>query len=186
MAQTKKAKADSVTTIDVVAMAYDAGMARGQLDKLTSEIESRKETIKTTVAELRKRKYKVGRNSSKGTGCAVATSFYDGMLEAGLAKGTAANYLAEFRKAVNDTGKMDLNSSRTKANTTTADSAAATDKEKLVGKVASLYKAAGFPEFCQTIEKAFQDDLGTVKECIHDWLSQQGHKFKDEPKAESK
>lgn len=187
MAKTQSQNAKSETIIDVVAMSYDAGMARGQLDKLTGEIEQRKDFIKNTIKELRDRKYKVGRYSAKGTGCAVATSFYDGLVQSGLAKGVCANYLVEFRKAVNTTGRMDLNSSRTKGKVTqTADSAKSTDAEKLLSKVAALYGAAGFPEFCKKIEQAFQDDLGTFKECIKDWLSQQGHKFKDEAKAESK
>ena len=186
MAQTKKANAVE-TTIDYVALAFDAGVARGEYQNASNEQAKRKETIDNIVATLQKAKVKVGRYSSKGTGCAVATSFADGLLSAGLAKGTVANYVSEFRTVVNaGSGKMDLNSSRTKAKGKTSDSAPADDDAKLVSKVTTLYKAAGFVGFCEAVQRAYDDDLGNVAECIHDWLSQHGVKFKDETEAKAK
>lgn len=188
MAQTKKANAVE-TTIDYVALAFDAGVARGEYQKATIAQAERKETIDNIVATLQKAKVKVGRYSSKGTGCAIATSFGDGLLAGGLAKGTVANYVSEFRTVVNaGSGKIDLNSKRTeaKAKGKTSDSAPADDDDKLVSKVNTLYKAAGFVGFCEAIQRAYDDDLGNVAECIHDWLSQHGVKFKDESETKAK
>ena len=183
MAQTKKANAVE-STIDYVALAFDAGVARGEYQNVTVEQAERKETIDNVVATLQKAKVKVGRYSAKGTGCAVATSFADGLLSAGLAKGTVANYVSEFRTVVNaGSGKMDLNSSRTKAKGKTSDSAPADDDDKLVSKVNTLYKAAGFTKFCEAVQRAYDDDRGDFFECIHDWLSQHGVKFKEETEA---
>ena len=183
MAQTKKANAVE-TTIDYVALAFDAGVARGEYQKASDEQAKRKETIDNIVATLQKAKVKVGRYSSKGTGCAIATSFADGLLSAGLAKGVVSNYLSAFREAVNaGKGKMELNPSRAKANGKTSDSAPADDDDKLVSKVNTLYKAPGFTGFCEAIQRAYDDDRGDFFECIHDWLSQHGVKFKEETEA---
>jgi len=185
MAKTNTAKAVE-STIDYVALAFKAGKARGEFQNITIEQAERKETIDNIVATLQKAKVKVGRYSAKGTGCAVATSFADGLLSAGLAKGTVANYVSEFRTVVNaGSGKIDLNSSRTKANAKgkTSDSAPADDDAKLVSKVHALYKAPGFAKFCEAIQRAYDDDRGDFFECIHDWLSQHGVEFKDEAKA---
>ena len=55
-----------------------------------------KDAVNVGIVKLHKEKATVGRNGK----CAIASAFYDTLIQGGWAKGTAANYLSTFRDAV--------------------------------------------------------------------------------------
>ena len=178
-----KAKNSEVTrSINGVVFSTEAGKAVVDHDKHTKAAASALEAFNNAGIAMHEAGEKVGHRRT----CKNAQAFFDALVAGGIKGNTAANYLTAFRQVVS-TGKA-LKAFNTKSNDAknggkTSDSAPADDDAKLVSKVNTLYKAAGFAGFCDAIQRAYDDDLGNVAECIHDWLSQHGVPFKDEAKA---
>jgi hypothetical protein len=107
--------------------------------------------------------------------CAVAGSFYDGLVTGGWAKGTASNYLSTFRKAV-ASGKpvTDWNESRKGAK--------GKGKTKGSKALADLFRPAfnhesgkSFQVLCAEIEARYQnDELGNMYDGFVDYFKAQG------------
>jgi hypothetical protein len=182
--KTMKAKNSEVTrSINGVVFSTEAAKAAVEHKRHTEAAGESLEKFNNAGIAMFEAGEKVGK--SRRT-CKNAQAFYDGLVAGGIKGNTAANYLTAFRQVVS-TGKA-LKAFNTKSNDAknggkTSDSAPADDDAKLVSKVNTLYKAAGFAGFCEAIQRAYDDDLGNVAECIHDWLSQHGVPFKDEAKA---
>ena len=179
-----KTKNSEVTrSINAVVFSTEAGKAAVEHKRHTEEAGKSLEKFNNAGIAMHKAGERVGHRRT----CKNAQAFFDALVAGGIKGTTAANYLTSFRQVVS-TGKA-LKAFNTKTNDAknggkTSDSAPADDDAKLVSKVNTLYKAAGFAGFCEAIQRAYDDDLGNVAECIHDWLSQHGVPFKD--KAEAK
>lgn len=115
-----------------------------------------REGVNKQIIVLHDAKVVVGRKGK----CAVATSFYDGLITGGWAKGTAANYLTTFRDAVS-TGKpvTDWNPNRKPVK-----GAKGSAKAKGSKAFADLFRPSfnhdggkTFQELCETIENDFND-----------------------------
>jgi hypothetical protein len=117
------------------------------------------------IAKFSKDKVKIGNNNK----CPNATAFHSTLVKGGKAKGTANNYLMEFRKAV-ETGKplTGWNSSQTKNKGKT--DAKGKSKTKLEALVLRLYK---HPEF-NILATRIDSSEGWVTEIIEDYLLASG------------
>lgn len=88
------------TSISLASIA--ASCASNLIEAKTHEDASAKlkDAVNVGIVKLHKEKATIGRNGK----CAIASAFYDTLIQGGWAKGTAANYLSTFRDAVK-TGK---------------------------------------------------------------------------------
>ncbi len=115
------------------------------------------DAVNVGVIQLFKAKAKIGQNKK----CSMATSFYDSLIQGGLGKGTAANYLSTFRKAVHE-GKpvKEWNPAQSKKKPSAGSSGTKGKKE-----FADLFRPAfnhdtgnSFMALCKMIEKDYKDD----------------------------
>ena len=128
-----------------------------------------KEEANRAIWQLHDAKAVVGRNGK----CAVATAFYDGLIEGGWAKGTSNNYLSVFRDAVK-TGKpvTDWNPSR-KAKAKAK--AKAKGKKEFSDKLATVYRDADFAGFIADLEASYKDDaIENLMEGVKSFLEASG------------
>jgi hypothetical protein len=130
-----------------------------------------KEEANKAIDQLHGAKAVVGRNGK----CAVATAFYDGLIEGGWAKGTAANYLTTFRDAVK-TGKpvTDWNPNRKggKGKAKTKGSKALAD---LFRPAFNHDSGKSFQVLCAEIEARYQnDEFGNMYDGFVDYFKSQG------------
>ncbi|NBQ47759.1 MAG: hypothetical protein EBU33_04800 [Sphingobacteriia bacterium] len=113
--------------------------------------------------------------------CAMAASFYDGLVTGGLAKSTAANYLTVFRDAVK-TGKpvKEWNPNRKGGKKGGA-------KTKGSKALADLFRPAfnhdsgkSFQVLCAEIEARYQnDEFGNMYDGFVDYLKAQGDEISE-------
>jgi hypothetical protein len=132
------------------------------------------EEVNAGVMQLSKAKAKVGQNKK----CSIATAFYDALVKGGLGKGTAANYLSTFRKAVAE-GKpvKEWNPAQSKAKGK-ASAKGAKGKKEFSEKLATCYRDAEFEEFINDLEASFQDDaIETLLEGVKSYLEACGTKL---------
>lgn len=164
--------------INLSQVANAVGVALANLKKAEALTSVLKESINKMVAELHSAKAKVGTYKKDKTGCAIATSFVDGCIEGGLSHDTAQKtYLPTFKKAVAD-GKPigDWNGQRAKAK---AKGNKATEPKSLANKLATCYRDAEFAEFACDLQTAYDNDEGTLLECIKSYLEAAGIELKD-------
>lgn len=112
--------------------------------------------VNVGVMQLSKAKAKVGQNKK----CSIATAFYDSLIEGGLGKGTAANYLSTFRKAVHE-GKpvKEWNPAQSKKKAG-ANTPAAKGKKAFTDLFRPAFNhedGKTFMALCAQIEKDFED-----------------------------
>ena len=162
-------------SLSAVAAACAASLveAKGHDDKAAAC----KEDANRAVWQLHDAKAVVGDKRN----CAVARSFYDGLVTGGWARGTASNYLSTFRKAV-ASGKpvTDWNESRKDAKG--KGKGKGTGKTKGSKALADLFRPAfnhesgkSFQVLCAEIEARYQnDDLGTLYDGFVDYFKAQG------------
>ena len=132
------------------------------------------EEVNAGVLQLHKSKAVVGQNKK----CAIATAFYDALITGGLAKGTSANYLSTFRKAV-ESGKpvTEWNPAQSKKK-----GAKGSGKAKGSKALAELFRPAfnhdngkSFQVLCAEIEARYQnDDLGNFYDGFVDYFKAEG------------
>ena len=131
------------------------------------------EEVNAGVMQLSKAKAKVGQNKK----CSIATSFYDALVQGGLRKGTAANYLSTFRKAVHE-GKpvLEWNPAQSKGK------GKGGAKSKGSKAFADLFRPAfnhdagkSFQVLCAEIEVRYQnDDLENFYDAFVDFFKAEG------------
>ena len=135
------------------------------------------DNVNKGVMTLHKGKVTVGNNGK----CHVATAFYDALVSGGLGKGTAANYLTTFRKAVAE-GKpvTEWNPSQSKAAKAKAKAKGeAKGKKEFADKLASAFRDADFEGFINDLETSFQaDDISTLFEGVKSFLEASGIELK--------
>ena len=156
-----------MTTLSLTAVAAACAAslveAKGHDDKSASC----KEAANKSIVQLHDAKAVIGDRRK----CAMAASFYDGLIEGGLGKGTAANYLTVFRDAVK-TGKPvgDWNTKRKGAK-----AKAAKGKKEFADKLATVYRDADFAGFIADLEASYRDDeIGTLIDGVKSYLEASG------------
>lgn len=138
-----------------------------------------REGVNKQIAVMHKDKVVVGRYSKDGTGCSIATAFYDSLIAGGWAKGTAANYLSTFRDAVK-TGKPvhDWNPNRKGAKAGAKSAKSAKGKKEFADKLATAFRDGEFEGFINDLEASFQDDeIETLIEGVKSFLEASGVKL---------
>ena len=130
----------------------------------------------TLIVAMHKAGVKVGTNNK----CAIATAFHSTLIQGKKAKGTANNYLSEFRKAV-ESGKelKGWNSAQDKAKAGKA-KGKGKGKAELAGLLLKAFNHADFAEACGIIEAEYLDDKGTIHAIIKSYLEALGCEFKAE------
>jgi len=165
--------------INLSQVANAVGVALANLKKAEALTSVLKESINKMVAELHSAKAKVGTYKKDKTGCEIATAFVDGCIEGGLSHDTAQKtYLPTFKAAV-ASGKPigDWNSQRAKGK---AKGGKASEPKSLANKLATCYRDAEFAEFACDLQTAYDNDEGTLLECIKSYLEAAGIELKDE------
>ena len=160
-------------------IANSVGIALGGLKKVESEAAVLKETINKSITQLHTGKVKVGTYKKDGTGCAIATAFIDGCVEAGIAASTAQKvYLPTFKEAV-ASGKpvTDWNGQRAKAKA--GKGAKASEPKSLANKLATCYRDAGFAEFVSDLQEAYENAEGDLIDLVKSYLMAEGIELKD-------
>lgn len=169
------------TTLDLVALATSVGEDLAYMQKALKDAETHREAINVSIAALHGAKAKVGTYRKDGTGCALATAFVDGCVAKGLTQSTAQKtYLPTFKAHV-ASGKPVTDWNMQRAKKAKGAKAEGTGKT-LAQKLATCYRDAGFAEFCADLESSFQNDEGSIFECIESYLILSGALKEDEGK----
>lgn len=125
---------------------------------------SRREALETAAKGLRALGVtNIGRRGK----CPLADRFYDTLIAGGCAEGTAANYLAAFRLAVEGKGAT-LNPSRTKASKET----------ELATIVAKLVNHAGYPAWIRGVQDRYDNAEGSIDAIFEAYLKREGFTLK--------
>lgn len=133
------------------------------------------ESVNNGIMTLSKAKAIVGKYNT----CAIATAFYDALVTGGLAKGTSANYLSTFRKAVAE-GKpvVEWNPAQNKKAKAGAKGSSAKGKKGFADKLATCFRDGEFEGFINDLEASFQDDaIKTLLEGVKSYLEAEGVKL---------
>lgn len=136
------------------------------------------ESANAAILSLHKAKAIVG---TKGK-CAIATSFYDTLIQGKLAKGTASNYLSVFRQAV-ASGKpvTEWNPSQSKGKGK-GKGGKGKGKASLSDLVVKCFNHDGgksFEALCADIETQFQaDTIKTLHDGFVEYLKSEGFEIK--------
>ena len=131
--------------------------------------------VNAGVMKLSKAKAKVGQNKK----CSIATSFYDALVQGGLGKGTAANYLSTFRKAVAE-GKpvKEWNPAQSKKKAGATGTKGAKGKKEFSDLFRPAFnhdKGNSFLALCKMIEKDYKDDkIKTMYAGFVDYFKSEG------------
>jgi hypothetical protein len=152
-------------------IATDLIEAKQHDDKATSL----REGVNKRIVKMHKDKVVIGRFNT----CATATAFVDTLVQGGLAKKTAQNYLSLFKDAVK-TGKPVLDWGGTKGGKTRKDAKSA--KTKGSKAFADLFRPAfnhdngkTFQVLCAEIEVRYQnDDLENFYDAFVDFFKAEG------------
>ena len=107
----------------------------------------------------------------------IAIDFHATLTGAGLASGTANNYLTTFREAV-ATGKpiTDWNKSRTDAKK--GKGGAGKGKATLDSLLLKAFNHAEFKDMCEAVQAEYEDAKGDMHACIASWLTAMGAEIK--------
>jgi hypothetical protein len=170
------------TTLDLVSLATGVGESLAEMKGALDKAESLKDAINKNIAALHNAKAKVGTYKKDGTGCALATAFVDGCVAKGLTQSTAQKtYLPTFKAHV-ASGKpvTQWNLQRAKK---PAQGAAQGAGKTLAQKLATVYRDAGFAEFCQALQDSFEGaECDSLHEGIESYLILNGALKEDEGK----
>ena len=168
-----------MSNVTLSQVAASIGVIVGKLNKLETDATMMRETANKAIAQLHAAKAKVGTYKKDKTGCALATSFVDGCIEAGLKESTAQRvYLPTFKKAV-ESGKpvTDWNGQRKASKKGKGNKAS--EPKSLANKLATCYRDAEFAEFASDLQTAYDNDEGSILECIKSYLESNGVELKD-------
>ena len=160
-----------MTTLSLTAVAAACAASLVEAKQHDDKSASCKEDANKAIVQLHDAKAVVGDRRK----CAMAASFYDGLITGGLAKGTANNYLSVFRDAVK-TGKAvkEWNPSRKGSK--------GKGKTKGSKALADLFRPAfnhddgkSFQVLCAEIEARYQnDEFGNMYDGFVEYLKAQG------------
>jgi len=131
-----------------------------------------REEANVLIADLHKNKVEVGRNGK----CSIATAFYDTLVQGGLAKGTASNYLSVFKDAVK-TGKpvTDWNPNR-KGTAKVSGKAPKQERENpALDALFKFLKTEGALDIMQSIQFAYDDAEGDLTQIALEMLIAEGY-----------
>ena len=164
-AQTTISYADMAVAVATHALAHDT--AKEAAAKALAD-------ANTLIVAMHKAGVKVGTNNK----CAIATAFHSTLVQGKKAKGTANNYLSEFRKAV-ESGKelKGWNTAQEKAKANKA-KGKGKGKAELAGLLLKAFNHADFAEACGIIEAEYLDDKGTIHAIVKSYLEALGCEFK--------
>ena len=169
----------SNTKLSYAAQAASVATDLVEAKKCEDKATSLREGVNKQIAVMHKDKVVIGRYSKDGTGCAIATSFVDTLVEGGLSKKTGQNYLSLFKDAVK-TGKPVLDWGGTKGGTTRKGAkGSAKGKKEFADKLATCFRDAEFEGFINDLEASFQDDeIKTLIEGVKSYLEASGIELK--------
>lgn len=156
-----------MTTLSLSAVAAACASSLVEAKSHEDKATACKESANKQIAILFKEKAVVGRNGK----CSIASSFYDGLVTGGWAKGTANNYLSVFRDAVK-TGKpvTDWNPNRKGAKAKSAKG-----KKEFANKLATVYRDADFEGFLEDLQNGWDNaHFKTLMEGIKSYLEASG------------
>jgi len=156
-----------MTTLSLTAVAAACAASLVEAKQHDDKSASCKEDANKAIVVLNKANAVVGDRRK----CAMAASFYDGLIEGGLAKSTAANYLSVFRDAVK-TGKpvKEWNPSRKSAKAKSAKG-----KKEFADKLATVYRDADFAGFLEDLQNGWDNaHFKTLMEGIKSYLEASG------------
>lgn len=163
-------------TLSLSAVAAACGTKLVEAKSFEAKRQACLEAVNAGVMQLSKAKAKIGQNKK----CSMATSFYDALLQGGLGKGTAANYLSTFRKAVAE-GKpvKEWNPAQSKAKASSKGGAkSAKGKKEFADKLATAYRDSEFEGFINDLENSFHnDEIETLLEGVKSYLEASGIKL---------
>lgn len=160
-----------MTTLSLSAVAAACASALVAAKSYDDQASACKEEANKAIAILFDAKAVVGDKRK----CAMAASFYDGLVSGGWAKGTSANYLSVFRDAVK-TGKpvTEWNPSRKSAKAKSAKG-----KKEFADKLATVYRDADFAGFIEDLQNGWDSaQFKTLMEGIKSYLEASGIELK--------
>lgn len=163
-AQNTISYADMAVTVATHALAHDT--AKEAAAKALAD-------ANVLIVKMHKAGVKIGNNNK----CAIATAFHSTLIQGKKAKGTANNYLMEFRKAV-ESGKelTGWNTAQEKAKANKA-KGKGKGKAELAALMLKAFNHADFKDACEVIELEWKDDKGTIHAIVKSWLEAQGVEF---------
>jgi len=164
----------TIEKFSFTAIAAACGAKLVEAKKHDDKASSLREDVNKDIIVLHKAKVVIGRLNQ----CSSATAFVDSLVQGGLAKKTAQNYLSLFKDAVK-TGKPVQDWGGTKAGgRKVAKSAKATTPKELADKLATAYRDADFESFVTDLQASFQnDEIETLLEGIQSYLEAAGIKL---------
>lgn len=168
----------SKPNVSFTSVAAACGKLFGAIAGLEKQAATFREELNKQTAELHKGKVKVGTYRKDGTGCAIATAFVDGCMEAGLSQSTAQKtYLPTFKLAV-ASGKpvTDLNSQRAKGK---GKGGKGKGSKTLADKLATCYRDADFAGFVTDLQASYENAEGELIDLIKSYLEAEGIELKD-------
>lgn len=161
-----------MTTLSLSAVAAACASSLVAAKSYDDKATACKEEANKAIVQLHDAKAVIGDRRK----CTMASSFYDALIEGGLGKGTAANYLTTFRDAVK-TGKpvKEWNPKRKGGKKGSA-------KTKGSKALADLFRPAfnhdsgkSFQVLCAEIEARYQnDEFGNMYDGFVDYFKSQG------------
>ena len=177
---TTKAKLSAVATATrAVASLGDYGIQAARFCLASLEASKAHETAMAGVNTLcvTMREAGVVKIGSRKTD-AIAIDFHATLTGAGLAAGTANNYLTTFREAI-ATGKpiTDWNKSRTDAKAK-GKGGAGKGKATLEALLLKAFNHAEFKDMAEAVQAEYDDDKGSLHTCIASWLTAMGAEIK--------
>jgi len=157
------------------AIAAACGAKLVEAKKHDDKASSLREEVNKDIVVLHKNKVVIGRLNQ----CSNATAFVDSLVQGGLAKKTAQNYLSLFKDAVK-TGKPVTDWGGTKAGgRKAAKSAKATTPKELADKLATAYRDADFEGFINDLQASYENaEVETLLEGIQSYLESAGIELK--------
>ena len=164
--------ADMAVTIATHALAHDT--AKEAAAKALAD-------ANVLIVKMHKDGVKIGNNNK----CAIATAFHSTLVQGKKAKGTANNYLSEFRKAV-ESGKelKGWNTAQEKAKANKGGKGKGTAAfSDLLLKAFNHDEGKTFVALCAKIEKAYNDakikeGKGTMYDGFEDFMQAEGFEIK--------
>ena len=162
-------------TLSLSAVASTCGSKLVEAKGFEAKRQACLEEVNAGVMQLSKAKAKVGQNKK----CSIASAFYDALVNGGLGKGTAANYLSTFRKAVAE-GKpvKEWNPAQSKAKGKPS-AKGAKGKKEFADKLATAFRDSEFEGFINDLENSFHnDEIETLIEGVKSFLEASGIELK--------
>jgi hypothetical protein len=161
-------------TLSLASIASTCGVQLVEAKGFEAKRQACLEAVNAGVMKLNKAKAKVGQNKK----CSIATAFYDALVNGGLGKGTAANYLSTFRKAVHE-GKpvKEWNPAQSKKKPSAGSSGTKGKKEfaDLFRPAFNHDKGNSFLALCKMLEKDYKDDkIKTLYAGFVDYFKSEG------------